>query len=328
MMKKSLFTIVLLLGTTSLLRAQTTASMQQADLAIPFGTVSGKIIVAGEHLVFVDEEKPELSFVIAKNEVENFSIQDRTASLELSRPIQDRSGERSRLNFRLANGDTTALKRWFGAAAMAPVAAAPSLSVRNKWQSSPAKQRLIAVPTDTIVQLKLNQGLSSRTAQRGDIFTARVTAPVVVDNSVVVPEGSTIYGRVTEVAEAERRRNGSIAVAFYQLELTTKEKLEIHGSLASLGDERGEKRGVGQEGEVEGKSTTKRNVVFIGGGAGAGALIGAVAGGGKGAGIGAAVGAGLGTLGALVSKGNDVEVASGTEVAMSLDREVTIPVSR
>ena len=58
------------------------------------------------------------------------------------------------------------------------------------------------------------------------------------------------------------------------------------------------------------------------------ALIGAVAGGGKGAGIGAAVGAGLGTLGALVSKGNDVEVSSGTEVAMSLDREVTIPVSR
>ena len=85
---------------------------------------------------------------------------------------------------------------------------------------------------------------------------------------------------------------------------------------------------MGQEGEVEGKSTTKRNVVFIGGGAGAGALIGAVAGGGKGAGIGAAVGAGLGTLGALVSKGNDVEVASGTEVAMSLDREVTVPVSR
>src|SRR5207247_1578248 len=82
------------------------------------------------------------------------------------------------------NGDTTALKRWFGAAAMAPVAAAPSLSVRNKWQSSPAKQRLIAVPADTIVQLKLNQGLSSRTAQRGDIFTARVTAHVVMVRSV------------------------------------------------------------------------------------------------------------------------------------------------
>ena len=37
--------------------------------------------------------------------------------------------------------------------------------------------------------------------------------------------------------------------------------------------------------------------------------------GGKGAGIGAAVGAGVGALGALMTKGNDVQVASGTEIA-------------
>ena len=38
--------------------------------------------------------------------------------------------------------------------------------------------------------------------------------------------------------------------------------------------------------------------------------------GGKGAGIGAAVGAGVGALGALMTKGNDVQVASGTEIAI------------
>jgi hypothetical protein len=184
------------------------------------------------------------------------------------------------------------------------------------------------VPADTVVQLLLNQGLSSRTAQKGDTFTARVSAPVVVDNTVVIPEGSTVHGRVTEVLRAERRQNGSVAVAFYEVELPNKEKIEIHGSLASLEDEKGEKQAVGQEGEVEGKSTTKRNVAFIGGGAGAGALVGAVTGGGKGAGIGAAVGAGVGTLGALMSKGNDVQVASGTEIAMALDKEVSFPITR
>ncbi len=100
-------------------------------------------------------------------------------------------------------------------------------------------------------------------------------------------------------------------MAFYELELPTKEKIEIHGSLTSLEDEKGKTHELGQEGEVEGKSTTKRNVVFIGGGAGAGALVGAVAGGGKGAGIGAAVGAGVGTLGALMSKGERCPVTSG-----------------
>ena len=36
----------------------------------------------------------------------------------------------------------------------------------------------------------------------------------------------------------------------------------------------------------------------------------------------------FGTLGALMAKGNDVQVASGTEIAMSFDREVSIPANR
>ena len=68
--------------------------------------------------------------------------------------------------------------------------------------------------------------------------------------------------------------------------------------------------------------------MFIGGGAGAGAIIGAAAGGGKGAGIGARVGTGLGTAGSLLSKGNEAEVPSGTEIGMMLDKELTIPFPR
>jgi hypothetical protein len=332
MMKKIIIlSLAIRVCSVSLLFAQTTAQMQKADLAIPFGAVSGKIVMAGDHLVFIDEERPDQSFVVARSEVEDLTIQDRTASLELRRPVQDRSGERSRLNFRLAQGETVSLKRWFGSALAMPAASAPALTVRNKVQSQPsqpAKPVVIQVPVDTVVQLQLNQGVSSRTAQKGDVFSAHVTAPVVVENTVVIPEGSTVRGRVTQVSPAERRQNGSVAVAFYELELPSQEKVEIHGSLASLEDEKGKKREVAQEGEVAGKSTTKRNVAFIGGGAGAGALVGALAGGGKGAGIGAAVGAGAGTLGALMSKGNDVQIGSGTEIAMALDREVSIPVTR
>src|SRR5262249_22612874 len=234
-------------------------------------------------------------------------------------------------NFRLVQGETVSLKRWFGSGLTTPATPAPVLSTRNRVQtppSQPAKPVVVQVPVDTVVQLQLNEALSSRTAQTGDIFSARVRAPVVVENSVVIPEGSTVHGRVTQVERAERRQNGSVAVAFYELELPSKEKIEIYGSLANLEDEKGEKREVAPEGEIKGKSTTKRNVAFIGGGAGAGALVGALAGGGKGGGVGAAVGAGAGTLGALLSKGNDVQIASGTEIAMALDREVSIPISR
>src|SRR5262245_59170093 len=206
MMKKIIIlSLAIRVCSVSLLFSQTTAQMQKADLAIPFGTVSGKIVMAGDHLVFIDEERPDQSFVVARSEVEDLSVQDRTASLELRRPVQDRSGERSRLNFRLAPGETGFLKRWFGSEALA--GPAPALAVRNKSQmqtSQAAKAPLVAVPADTLVQLQLNQGLSSRTAQRGDAFTATVTTPVVVENSVVIPKGTTVHGRVTEVMRAER----------------------------------------------------------------------------------------------------------------------------
>jgi type IV secretion system protein VirB10 len=189
-------------------------------------------------------------------------------------------------------------------------------------------QEGVRVPVDTLFRLRLRQGLSSRTAQKGDTFTAEVIAPVVVGDVVAVPVGSIVTGRVTSVTRAARRRSGTIAVSFEELQLPSGQKYKIYGSLASVETPEGEKRPVGEEGEVKGGSSIKRDVVFIGGGAGVGAVIGAAAGGGKGAGIGAAVGAGLGTAAALLRKGAEVEVASGTEIGMVLDRELILPKSR
>mgnify|MGYP000557265535 CR=1 FL=1 len=188
-----------------------------------------------------------------------------------------------------------------------------------------AEQEGVRVPVDTLFRLRLRQGLSSRTAQKGDTFTAEVIAPVVVGDVVAVPVGSIVTGRVTSVTRAARRRSGTIAVSFEELQLPSGQKYRIYGSLASLETPEGEKRQVGEEGEVKGGSSIKRDVVFIGGGAGVGAVIGAAAGGGKGAGIGAAVGAGLGTAAALLRKGAEVEVPSGTEIGMVLDRELILP---
>ena len=82
MKKTILLSLAIRFCSASLLFAQTTAQVQKADLAIPFGTVSGKIIMAGDHLVFIDEERPGQSFVVARSEVEELAIQDGTASLE------------------------------------------------------------------------------------------------------------------------------------------------------------------------------------------------------------------------------------------------------
>jgi hypothetical protein len=66
---------------------------------------------------------------------------------------------------------------------------------------------------------------------------------------------------------------------FYQLSINGR-SYAIEGALTSLqADER--KQIIDEENRISGKSSTSRNILFIGGGAGAGAAIGAIAGGGK-----------------------------------------------
>ncbi|HKR59852.1 MAG TPA: hypothetical protein VJS64_08945, partial [Pyrinomonadaceae bacterium] len=111
-------------------------------------------------------------------------------------------------------------------------------------------------------------------------------------------------------------------VHFVALRLPTGITRTINGDLTDLS---GGEINSDNEGEVSGRSATKRNVVFIGGGAATGALIGAIAGGGKGAGIGALIGGGLGTAGALFSKGHEAVVKSGTEFGVVLNQSLSLP---
>jgi len=77
---------------------------------------------------------------------------------------------------------------------------------------------------------------------------------------------------------------------------------------------------VTEEGQVEGEGSKKRDAATIGGGAGVGAVIGAIAGGGKGAAIGAGAGAAAGTGVVLLTRGKDITLKRGTELAIQLDR--------
>jgi type IV secretion system protein VirB10 len=174
-------------------------------------------------------------------------------------------------------------------------------------------------------RLRMNQTITSEKSRLGDRFKATVVTPVYADGVEVVPAGSIIEGRVTRSTPARSRgREGEIGVAFDTLVVPDGKKYQIDGALTELQDEdHGE---VDAENEVSGRSSDKRKVTYVGGGAAGGAILGGIIGGGKGAGIGAAVGAGAGVAGILFTKGNEAQLRSGTELGMTTTRPIKFTV--
>lgn len=174
------------------------------------------------------------------------------------------------------------------------------------------------VPADTIIRVRLNEQLNSSTARIGDRFSANVTEPVYAGSGAeVIPVGSKVWGRVSSVTLAQRRKAGSISVAFNSVQLPNGTSYVINGSLSSL---QADNVNADNEGTVAGKNNDKRNAVFIGGGAASGALIGAIAGGGKGAAIGAVIGGAVGTGGVMTQRGKDLRLERGQQLVIRTSR--------
>jgi hypothetical protein len=148
--------------------------------------------------------------------------------------------------------------------------------------------------------------------QAGYRFTASLETNLQVDNVVVAPRGSTVYGRLASASSAGRMSGSSELT----LELTD---LVINGTAYPLLTSEYSVRGSG-----EGSKTAKKVV----GGAGLGALIGGIAGGGKGAGIGVLAGAAGGTALAASKKGQQLSIPSETLLEFRLAQPVALPVAK
>ncbi|HKO96787.1 MAG TPA: hypothetical protein VJU86_07345 [Pyrinomonadaceae bacterium] len=180
-----------------------------------------------------------------------------------------------------------------------------------------------SVPVNTVIRVRMNDQLNSKTARIGDRFSTTVEEPVYATGGTqVVPVGARIWGRVASVRPAGRRTPGNITVSFTSVAMPNGKSYPINGSLTSL---EADDVNADNEGTVKGKSNKKRDAVFIGGGVAGGALIGAIAGGGKGAAIGGLLGGALGTGARVFEKEKEANVKSGTEFGVILNRAVALP---
>jgi hypothetical protein len=188
-----------------------------------------------------------------------------------------------------------------------------ALTTASSAAASAAAQstKKIYVPAGTRILIRTIDSIDSTKQKAGDRFTASLETNLVVDNIVVAPRGTTVYGRLAS-AESAGRMKGSSELS---LELTD---IVIRGTAYPLLTSTYDVKGKG-----EGGNTAKKVI----GGAGLGALIGGIAGGGKGAGIGALVGGGAGTAVAASKKGQQLTIPSETLLEFRLQQPGSLPVS-
>ena len=175
----------------------------------------------------------------------------------------------------------------------------------------------LVVPAGTVIPVTLTTRISTKFAKDGDGIYGKTAFPITVDNKIVVPEGSYVRGKITEVKRPGRvSGKGELTLSFQTLVLPSGVTLPIYTSLGGT-SAAGEKKG---ETTVQGDSSKSEDAKTVGTTAGEGALIGVIANGGKGGAAGGAGGAAVGAAAVLLTRGKDLVIEPGTTIEIVLDR--------
>lgn len=193
----------------------------------------------------------------------------------------------------------------------APAEAPRAPSSANAAAPAPrAEFRELTIPAGTALPLELQTDLSSETAQVETPVRARLKQAVIVDGVTALPAGAVMIGEVTAVDRAGRVKGRStLAFAFSRVQADNLSGNLRTNPLTFMGE------------ASKGEDATK-----IGAGAVGGAIIGGILGGGDAAAKGAAIGGAAGTGVVLATRGKDVKLASGADLAATLAAPFTVRV--
>lgn len=190
-----------------------------------------------------------------------------------------------------------------------------------------ANQKIYTVPAGTKILLQLRSAINTKSAKPGDGVYLDSTFPVVVGNRVMIPAGIYVQGVVDRVERAGRMKGKAhLDMHFTTIIFPNGSVVEVPGVVNSLPGATDQTVKEDGEGTVEQNPNKTRNAgkvgqVAIPSGATIGA-IGGMAGGHPIAGGLGGVGAGLAAMGlaTLFTRGADVNIPTGTQVEMVLQR--------
>lgn len=167
----------------------------------------------------------------------------------------------------------------------------------------------------TPIHVQLLSALSTTQTTRGQQFSSRVTSDVAEEGKIIIPAGSEIKGRVTDVRPGKHfAAKATIHLRPDVVILPDGSRYQLH---AQVVDTQGTDTRANSEGSITPKSHGKRDAVEYAAFAGTGALMGAKFGGGPGALIGTLVGAGIVTTHVLLNH-PQAELPKDSEIVFAL----------
>jgi hypothetical protein len=167
----------------------------------------------------------------------------------------------------------------------------------------------LTIPAGTILQVRINDYLSSDHNQVGDRVTATLQSPIVVNGYVVARRGQALTGQV-EAAQKAGRVKGTSQLGIELTDLTLVD---------------GQQRPILTElWKGSGGTSHGADAATIGGTTALGAAIGAAAGWGTGAAIGAGAGAAAGIGAVLLTRGRPTIVGPETPLSFRIVEPVTV----
>ncbi|HEY1902663.1 MAG TPA: hypothetical protein VGG56_09550 [Terracidiphilus sp.] len=197
--------------------------------------------------------------------------------------------------------------------------------------TTPSASKTYTLPAGTKVLLQLRSGINTKSAKAGDGVYLASSFPVVLGNRVMIPAGVYVQGVVDHVVRAGHVKGKSeLDMHFTSIIFPNGTVVEIPGIVNSLPGANKQTVKDDGEGTIEQNADKGRNAgevakiaIPTGGTVGS---IGGLEGGHPLAGGIAGIGAGLAAVGlvSLFTRGADVNIESGTQVEMVLQRPLVL----
>jgi hypothetical protein len=120
--------------------AQTPQAALAAEMAVPFGSAPGTVVLHDDYVLFADTEQPAGSFAIRRADMVGVTNNGGVVVVRTSRPFRMRTGESSQWNIKFTAPESAgAFEQWFRSsngmrsseAGMTPAAASSTSSANN-----------------------------------------------------------------------------------------------------------------------------------------------------------------------------------------------------